>query len=79
MADNSNSERTRAGRGSSAGLADDPYCRFKDDRERRNALVSRDLRIVVCRSLTMLAVVVLALYAPSGSVVGVLARVLGRF
>ena len=24
-----------------------PYCAFKDDRERRNALISRDIRLVL--------------------------------
>lgn len=27
----------------------DPYCSFKDDKERRNALISRDIRYVLTR------------------------------
>lgn len=43
---------------------DDPYCEFQDDRERRNALVSRDLRIVGCRLVTVAGLVTLALSRP---------------
>lgn len=57
---------------------DDPYCEFDDDRERRHALVSRDLRIVGCRLVTVAGVVTIALCTPAGSVVGLLARILGR-
>jgi hypothetical protein len=48
------------------------------DRERRNALVSRDLRIVGCRLVTVAGLVTLALYTPVDSMVGVVARILGR-
>ena len=36
---------------------DDPYCAFRDDRERRNALISRDVRIVVVRAVSAVAAV----------------------
>ncbi|WP_141397372.1 hypothetical protein [Polaromonas sp. AER18D-145] len=62
----------------SRASADDPYCEFKDDRERRNALVSRDLRIVGCRLVTVVGLVTLAIYTPAGSMVGFIARMLGR-
>lgn len=74
MAHNSNCGRGAPSRASS----DDPYCEFNDDRERRNALVSRDLRIVGCRLVTVEGIVTLALYTPAGSMVGLLARMLGR-
>jgi hypothetical protein len=57
---------------------DNPYCEFKDDRERRTALVSRDLRIVGCRLVTVAGLVTLALNTPAGSMVGLIARMLGR-
>ena len=57
---------------------DDPYCEFKDDHERRNALVSRDLRIVGCRLVTVAGLVTIALNTPAASVVGLIARMLGR-
>jgi len=57
---------------------DDPYCEFRDDRERRNALVSRDLRIVGCRLVTVVGLVTLALYTPAGSMAGLVARMLGH-
>jgi hypothetical protein len=56
----------------------DPYCEFKGDRERHNALVSRDLRIVGCRLVTVARLVTLALYTPAGSMVGLVARMLTR-
>lgn len=55
---------------------DDPYCTFKDDRERRNALVSRDLRIAVCRLAGVAGVVVVAVFAPVGSIAGSVVRML---
>lgn len=58
---------------------DDPYCEFKDDRERRQALMFRDLRIVGCRLVTVGGVVTLALYASPESIGGLLAKLLGRF
>lgn len=68
------------GRGAPRRAApDDPYCEFKDDRERRNALVSRDLRILGCRLVTVAGVVTLVLYTPAGHMVGLIARVFGRF
>lgn len=41
----------------------DSYCAFRDDRERRLALISRDIRITVVRLASMLMIVALA--APS--------------
>lgn len=68
------------GRGAaSRASSDDPYCEFKDDRERRNALVSRDLRIVACRFVTVAGLVILAGYTPTGNLVALIARLLGRF
>lgn len=32
----------------------DPYCAFKDDRERRNALISRDVRLVLMAIISAL-------------------------
>lgn len=55
---------------------DDPYCTFKNDRERRNALVSRDLRIAVCRVAGVAGVVVVAVFAPAGSIAGSVVRLL---
>ncbi|MEX3958795.1 hypothetical protein [Trinickia sp. EG282A] len=63
---------------SSRASTDDPYCEFTDDRERRHALVSRDLRIVGCRMVTVVGVVVLVLYSPPGSMVALIVRLLGR-
>jgi hypothetical protein len=54
----------------------DPYCTFNDDRERRNALVSRDVRIAVCRLLGVVGVVVVAVFAPAGSIAGSVVRIL---
>jgi hypothetical protein len=62
MAHNSRSHRRRGA--PRRASPDDPYCEFQDDRERRNALVSRDLRIVGCRLVTMAGLVTLALYTP---------------
>lgn len=76
MEHNSSSNRRR-GAPSRASPAD-PYCEFKDDRERRNALISRDLRIVGCRFVTVAGLVALALYTPAGSTVGLVARMLAR-
>jgi hypothetical protein len=75
MAHNPISNRGAVGRTSPDG----PYCEFKDDRERRHALVSRDLRIVGCRLVTVAGVVTLALFTPPGSMVGLFVRMLGRF
>jgi hypothetical protein len=55
-----------------------PYCRFADDRERRNALVSRDIRIFACRLVTVVAAVVVVLYGPAGAALATLVRVLFR-
>jgi hypothetical protein len=30
----------------------DPYCSFRDDRERRNALIARDVRLVLLALIT---------------------------
>lgn len=55
-----------------------PYCEYKDDRERRHALVSRDLRIVGCRIVTVAGAVTLALFTPTASLVGFFVRLMGR-
>lgn len=61
---------SNCGRGApSRASPEDTYCAFRDDRERRNALVSRDLRIVGCRMVTGADLVTLALYTPAGSIV----------
>lgn len=77
MAHNPSSNRGKAA--PSRTSPDDPYCEFQDDRERRHALVSRDLRIVGCRLVTVVGVVILALWTPAGSMIGLFARMLGRF
>lgn len=41
--------------------ANDPYCAFRDDRERRIALISRDIRIALVRLATVAVLVVLSL------------------
>lgn len=59
----------------------DPYCTFHDDRERRNALVSRDVRIFGCYLVGVAGLVTLAILAPAGSAAGIvalLARLLMR-
>jgi len=71
----SNSGKRVSGRAST----DAPYCEFTDDRERRHALVSGDLRIVGCRIVTVVGVVALVFYAPPGSMVAFIVRLLGRF
>jgi len=76
MAHNPSSNR---GRGApSRSSPDAPYCEFKDDYERCNALVSRDLRIVGCRLVTVAGLVTIALNTPAASVVVLIARMLGR-
>lgn len=71
--------RTTRGRGAARrASSDDPYCEFQDDRERRNALVSRDLRIVGCRLLTVAGLVAIAICTPAGTMVWLVARLLGR-
>ena len=47
--------------------ADSPYCEFRNDRERRNALMSRDVRIVLCRLLTVSGIVVVAVVQPGAA------------
>lgn len=56
---------------------DSPYCEFKDDRERWNALMSRDLRIVGCRLITVVGVVLFAACAPEQSTSGAISKILG--
>lgn len=46
--------------------AGDPYCEFRNDRERRNALMSRDVRLVLCRLLSVGGIVAIALLSPVG-------------
>jgi hypothetical protein len=77
MAHNSRSHRRRGA--PRRALPNDPYCEFRNDRERRNALVSRDLRIVGCRLVTVAGLVTLALYMPAGSMVVLVTRMLARF
>lgn len=43
---------------------EDPYCEFRSDRERRNALISRDVRFVLCRVATVVGVVAVVMLAP---------------
>jgi hypothetical protein len=69
-------ERSGGRRKPSKEPPDDPYCTFKDDRERRNALVSRDVRIAVCRLAGVAGVVVVAVFTPAGSLAGSVARML---
>lgn len=57
---------------------DDAYCRFTSDRERRNALISRDIRILGCRLSVALAVAIVALHAPPGGAAGLVLRLLGQ-
>lgn len=76
MAHNSRSHRRKGA--PCRVLPDDPYCEFQDDRERRNALVSRDLRIVGCRVVTVAGLVTLALYTPAASMAGLVTRMLAR-
>lgn len=45
---------------------EDPYCEFRSDRERRNALISRDVRFVLCRLATVGGVVAIVMLAPGG-------------
>jgi hypothetical protein len=52
--------------------ADSAYCEFRNDRERRNALISRDVRMVLCRMLTIAGIVAVALLSPGA--VGLLTR-----
>lgn len=76
MAHNPSSKR--GGGAPSRASPDDTSCEFKDDPELRKALVSRDLRIVGCRLVTVAGVVRLALYMYAGSMVVLIARMLGR-
>ncbi|SCC90966.1 hypothetical protein THIX_10007 [Thiomonas sp. X19] len=57
---------------------DDAYGGFKSDRELRNALISRDIRIFGCRLLTAIAIVIVALHTPTGHAVGLVLRLLGH-
>jgi len=66
-----------AGRPQGAG-PEEPYCRFADNRERRNALVSRDIRIFACRLVTVVAAVVVVLHGPAGPALAALVRALLR-
>lgn len=55
----------------------DPYCTFSDDRERRHALVSRDVRIFGCCLVGVVGAVTVAVLAPPGSAAGIVS-LLGR-
>ena len=46
---------------------DSPYCEFRNDRERRNALMSRDVRIVLCRLVTVVGIVAVATASPGAA------------
>ncbi|VVD63106.1 hypothetical protein PPN31114_00206 [Pandoraea pneumonica] len=41
------------------------YCSFTDDRERRRALISRDIRLVLMRALSISALCVASFYGKS--------------
>ena len=47
--------------------AESPYCEFRNDRERRNALMSRDVRIVLCRLLSVAGFVLIVVMSANGS------------
>ena len=49
------------------GGAECPYCEFRNDRERRNALMSRDVRIVLCRLLSVAGFVFVVVMSANGS------------
>jgi hypothetical protein len=57
---------------------DDAYGGFTNDRELRNALISRDIRIFGCRLSAAIAVVIVALHVPTGGAVGLVLRLLGH-
>lgn len=63
----------------SYGSADDPYCEFKDDRERRNALMSRDLRVLGCRLVTVVGLVRLLFTPWPAALLGLLREPSGAF
>lgn len=65
----------RGRRASTGAPPPDPYCTFKDDRERRNALVSRDLRILGCQLISAGSVVSVVVLVPTGSAVEFLTMV----
>ena len=76
MAQEPNSRRRKGA--PSRSSPEDPYCEFNDDRERRNALVSRDIRIFGCRLVTAVGLVTLALNAPMGNLAEQIAKLLAR-
>lgn len=57
---------------------DDAYGGFVSDRERRNALISRDIRIFGCRLSAAIAVAIVDLHVPTGGAVGLVLRLLGH-
>lgn len=57
---------------------DDAYGGFTSDRELRNALISRDIRIFGCRLLAVIAVIVVVLHVPEGGAAGLVLRLLGQ-
>lgn len=61
-------------------VAVDPYCDFKSDRERRYALMVKELRLLLCHLLTTVAVVVVVVFGvPAiGVPAGVLKALLQR-
>ncbi|SFJ85111.1 hypothetical protein SAMN05192543_11230 [Paraburkholderia megapolitana] len=57
-----------------AKSATNPYCSFRDDRERRLALISRDVRIVLLRAFWLIAVGVVAFSGQSSPAASLLRR-----
>lgn len=55
-----------------AGSATNPYCSFQDDRERRLALISRDVRIVLLHAFWLIAVGVVAFSGQSSAAASLL-------
>ena len=57
---------------------DDAYGGFTSDRELRNALISRDIRIFGCRLMGSIAVIVVVLHVPTAGAVALVLRLLGH-
>ena len=57
---------------------DDAYGGFTSDRELRNALISRDIRIFGCRLSAAIAVAIVAMHVPPDGAVGLVLRLLGH-
>jgi hypothetical protein len=52
--------------------ATNPYCSFQDDRERRRALISRDVRIVLVRAFWLIAISLIAISGQSSPALSLL-------